>query len=265
MLLVTQEEPCKKNNLKIIVDPRLKFQIRFEDIRKPVWKKSYSYKLRPGDIAVWRFDLHSYTNNIQRFSRLLGSEEKARFARFHNVRDKQTFIAGRAILRLLLGMYVGINPRDITFIHSENTKPRLNNECNLSIHFNVSYSRQWMLIAVSDEEVGIDIEHYGDSAVTQTEMNSLFTEDEVIFINNQPKPVKAFHTLWTRKEALLKAISQGIIDEIKFVPCLNGTHLTDPTLINSYKNWVVYSFDADEFCTASIAFSGLNKKLTFNS
>lgn len=242
----------------------LQTQVRFEELPQVIWHKSLPSILTPGNVDIWRFNLASYLHRIQDLYKLLGAEEKARAGRFSKENDRERFIVSKACLRLLLGKYLSLKPRDISFEHSVRRKPRVKNPCNLSIHFNVSYSGECILIGVSDEEIGIDVELYGKAAVTKTEMDHLFIEPEVSSINNQNSPVKAFHNLWTRKEALLKATSQGISDEIRLVPCLNGTHVMNSGVIKSSKNWSVFSFDACEFCSASIAYSGLNKNLTFN-
>ncbi|MES2875217.1 MAG: 4'-phosphopantetheinyl transferase superfamily protein [Bacteroidota bacterium] len=194
---------------------------------------------------------------------MLAAKEKARASRFVKETDRQTFIVAKALLRSVLAEYTGVSSGEISFEHGKRQKPRLKNPCNLSIHFNVSHSGQSILFGVSDEEIGIDVEYYKNATVGETDIRNLFVGDEVSFINNQSSPVKTFHSLWTRKEALLKGTSEGISDKIRFVPCLTGTHDIKPGVIASSVNWTVISFDADEFCTASIAYTGLNKQLTF--
>lgn len=200
---------------------------------------------------------------MQGFYDLLQSEEKTRSSRLAKKMDRLIFIGGRALLRILLGQYLKIDPREISFAYGLKKKPSLNNTCNSPIHFNVSHSGPYILIAVADEEVGIDVEYYKEADILKSDMDLLFSNAEVSFITNHNSPVEAYHKLWTRKEALLKGTSQGIIDKVRAVPCLNGIHPINPEVIKSRIDWSVYSFEADKFCTASVAYTGLNKKLAF--
>lgn len=62
----------------------------------------------------------------------------------------------------------------------------------------ISHSGDWVLVAVSDSEVGIDIERNRD-AVIGSVAKKVFTESE-------QKSGRPFFELWTRKEALLKRL-----------------------------------------------------------
>ncbi len=246
------------------VDKLLQSQIHFEELLPVTWKKSLPLELIPGKVEIWKFDLQSYSNHILDLYNLLDGEEKARSARFIKEKDRQMYILAKALLRSLLGKYLKLNPREISFEYSERKKPRLRNPCNLRIRFNVTHSGQCILIAVSDDEVGIDVEDYRDKALIKKEMDFIFDESEKSFINSHASPSEAYHKLWTRKEALLKGTSQGVIDEIKSIPSLDGTHLIKPGVLNNFRDWSVYSFEADQFCVASLAYTGRNKKLSFN-
>lgn len=250
--------------MEIPIDPLLQTQVRFKELPPVVWEKSSPADLIPGRVEIWRFNINLYLSYIQEFYDLLESEEKTRSSRLVKEIDRLIFIGGKALLRILLGKYLKINPREVSFAYSQKKKPSLKNACNSSIHFNVSHSGPYILIAVADEEVGIDVEYYEGAAFLKSDMDLLFSKAEVSFINNQHSPLQAYHKLWTRKEALLKGTSQGIIDGFRWVPSLNGTHAINSEVIKSCIDWSVYSFEADKFCTASVAYTGLNKKIIFN-
>ncbi|MEJ7779637.1 MAG: 4'-phosphopantetheinyl transferase superfamily protein [Daejeonella sp.] len=244
-------------------DELLISKVRFRELPTPSWQKSVPTRLSPGTTEVWRFCLPSYVDQLQGLYQLLGTDEKAKSAKFYKEKDRQMFIAGKALLRLLLGKYLNIDSRELSFISGENMKPSLSKTFSPPIHFNISHSGQCLLIAVSGDEVGIDVEQYENKALVKAEMDYLFTNTEISFINNHLSPVKTFYRLWTRKEALLKATSRGVSDDIKYLPCLNGTHVIGHTILNSVKNWGVCNFDADHNYAASIAYTPANKKLIF--
>ena len=70
--------------------------------------------------------------------------------------------------------------------------------------FNISHSRRYSVIAVSENEVGIDIEmHEGPN---EKLMERCFTEDEQEFAK---KSEENFLRIWTAKEAVLKFLGTG--------------------------------------------------------
>ena len=243
------------------VDPHLKSVVQFGDLPPVFWSKAQPGQLSPGIIEIWRFNLESYLDNIQELYHLLNNEEKDRSAKFFNARDRNMFIASKALTRSLLSGYLNIDPRKISFSRGKNKKPYLQNS---DIHFNVSHSGQCILIAVCDNEVGIDVEYYKHMTIQKEDMDNIFTEAEISVIAGYNPSGEAFHKLWTRKEALLKGTSQGISDNLENIPCLNGTHLVNQRLLNSRANWSVYSFEVDDDYVASLAFKGSDKKITFN-
>ncbi|MGB4400869.1 MAG: 4'-phosphopantetheinyl transferase superfamily protein [Daejeonella sp.] len=231
------------------------------DIPTVYWSNAQPGNLTPGMIEIWRFDLNSYIDTIPELYELLNDEEKAKSAKFYNEQDRHMFIASKALLKSLLSRYLNIEPGKLSFSFGKNKKPYIQNSF---IHFNVSHSGKCILIAVCDEEVGIDVEYYRHMTIQKEDMYNIFTEAEITFIAGHNPWNEIFHKLWTRKEALVKATSQGIPDDLKGIPCLNGTHLVNQRVLNSYASWTVYSFEADEYYAASVAFKGGDKKITFN-
>ncbi len=237
--------------------------VLFGENLQATWQKIRPRKIAPGTVEVWRFYLPSFLGDIREQYETLDPEEKIRAAGFHKEQDRQIFIAGKALLRFILGTYLNTDPRNLTFIRGTNKKPILKRPFNSDLNFNVSHSGQYILIAVCDEEVGVDVEKYESFKALKATMTYLFTKTEISFINDQASPLKTFYELWTRKEALLKAASIGIRDDIKYVPCLNGMHLIKQALLNSFDNWTVNSFYADDSYPASVAYCGTNKKVLF--
>ena len=69
----------------------------------------------------------------------------------------------------------------------------------------------------------------------------------------------AFYTLWTRKEAFVKALGKGIDDDFKYMPCLDGQHDISATVLNETENWQVYSFNFAEDYSGAVCIEGLPK------
>jgi len=77
------------------------------------------------------------------------------------------------------------------------------------IHFNISHSGEYTICAVSKtNRVGIDIEEIKD--IPLIDFDNEFSKKELEEIYNAKNPLKSFYTLWTQKEAFLKAIGAGL-------------------------------------------------------
>lgn len=76
------------------------------------------------------------------------------------------------------------------------------------IHFSLSHSGKYALCAVSDTEVGADVQKYEDRARVFDIAKKYFTAAEYEYLKTRSEA--EFFRLWTRKESLLKALGTGI-------------------------------------------------------
>ena len=81
--------------------------------------------LQSRDVDVWRAELDQADALCTEPYNLLSSDEKERANRFRFDRDKNRFIASRAILRTILSRYSGVEPGSLTFIYGTHGKPEL--------------------------------------------------------------------------------------------------------------------------------------------
>ena len=75
-------------------------------------------------VEVWRAQLAVSAAESERLAMLLSRDEHARAARFQFARDRNRYIAGRGMLRVLLGNYVDAAPSDIAFATNAHGSPR---------------------------------------------------------------------------------------------------------------------------------------------
>ena len=84
------------------------------------------------------------------------------------------------------------------------------------IHFNISHCKQAIVTAVSDHEIGIDVE--GWRRCSDQLLQRAFNENEQAMVHNASEKDMEFARIWTRKEAYFKWTGTGIlIDHIKSV------------------------------------------------
>ena len=82
------------------------------------------------------------------------------------------------------------------------------------IHFNISHCSEAVAVAVSDSEVGIDVE--GRRKFSDGLLQRAFSDDEQAIVHSSDDPEKDFARIWTRKEAWFKYTGTGILlDHLK--------------------------------------------------
>lgn len=219
------------------------------------WEKSPESISLTSSADIWRIPVVSDLELLADQEALLLPYELEKSLRFRQLKDNHRFIIRKAVLRIILSKYLRLPETEIEFIIGENKKPGLNPIHKIELHYNVSHSGDWILIAVSDAELGVDIEQT-DTEFDYTEvLRHSFGKEEIDYIQSKGTSKKAFFTLWTRKEALTKATSKGLDDDFPDIPCLDGKHQINTAMIWSEKNWVVSSFEVDKAYIGSIALS----------
>ena len=112
--------------------------------------------LQPATILVWLVNFPKCRKNIADYQGMLGEAEKKRAKQFKIADFRTRFIITHGILKGLLAKWAGTTPENLPIVHSPKGKPYLpENE----IHFNLSYTQRYSLIAISPERpLGVDIE-----------------------------------------------------------------------------------------------------------
>ncbi|HMG84034.1 MAG TPA: 4'-phosphopantetheinyl transferase superfamily protein [Ferruginibacter sp.] len=191
---------------------------------------------------------------------VLSSEEIARANRFHQTKDKNRYIIAHGMLRNILEKkYLHQPAAAIKFIEGKNKKPYL--DADKKLFFNISYSGDWIVLAIAGSEIGVDIEMINRDLDINEVMQQSFSEDEINYMNTNSSR-EQFFLLWTRKEAILKATGQGLNNHLKLIPVVDGTHSV-PNIISSNNDWQVSSFAIADNYIASIAINYLVNEIRF--
>jgi 4'-phosphopantetheinyl transferase len=179
------------------------------------WNKPpANLKLSADEVHVWRASLNHSHETLLALSGTLVTEERERAARFHFERDRNHFIAARGVLRQILGLYLELPPGSLQFNYSSHGKPYLADECGGEwLRFNVSHAGELALFAFSSErELGIDIEQIRTDIEHKQIASTFFSKQEVDVLHALPEHLQqeAFFLCWTRKEAYIKGIGEGL-------------------------------------------------------
>lgn len=176
-----------------------------------LWRPPDAFDLPVGAVHVWRASLACPTARRQRLEQFLAPDELARAERFYFARDRHEYVVGRGLLRWLNGRYRHTPPQDVQFTYSSYGKPSLAQ--NGDWQFNVSHSHGKLLIGFCrGAAIGVDIEQIRqlDDADDLAARNFSAAE-AAAYAQVPPKQrAEAFFNCWTRKEAYIKAIGQGL-------------------------------------------------------
>ena len=163
------------------------------------------------DINVFKINCSVYSRIEENLTAILTKAEVEKKNRFFKKADAVRFALGKYFLRKILGEQVNSSPKSIHFLLTETNKPYLS-----EINFNISHSGDYVAIAISKKVMGIDVELIRNNFDYSSIAMVCFTADERALITN----IKDFYTLWTRKEAVLKASGEGIVDNLHDIECI---------------------------------------------
>ncbi|HEY8647519.1 MAG TPA: 4'-phosphopantetheinyl transferase superfamily protein [Gaiellaceae bacterium] len=168
-------------------------------------------RLRPpeaSDVHVFTADLDVVDVDVD----VLCDDELERAASFRFERDRRRFVAGRSLLRQLLGAYLGAPARKVEFDYGEHGKPCVP---GAELAFNVSHSGNVALYAFSSGfDLGADVELLDHTrADDMLVAGRFFSPYEIATLWAHPEPLRreAFLRCWTRKEAFIKARGDGFL------------------------------------------------------
>ncbi len=166
-----------------------------------------------GEIHMWiaRLDLDDDKAFDGELASDLSDEETRRAARFKFARDRDCYIRAHAVLRRLLGRYLGVAPSNVRIVQSSTGKPGLVDDSALT--FNLSHTRIFALFGFSRQGlIGVDVEHVRSSVDILSLAKRFFTTSESMLIANADARdrLRYFFTAWVRKEAVVKAVGRGL-------------------------------------------------------
>ena len=131
--------------------------------------------------------------------------------------------------KLSLGAGVLLNKINIinkTIVYNENDKPYVNDN---SIYFNISHSDNLVACAISDKEIGVDIESIKEFSFDL--INNVYNYEEIDFIK-ETKDFSLYTKLWTMKESYMKYLGTGLSMDAKAIhidllnnKCLNANNV----------------------------------------
>lgn len=182
---------------------------------------------KPRELHVWACSLDLTLPLLQALTLTLCPAEVRRADRFHFPEHRARFIAGRGVLRAVLGRCLGTEPGSLEFQYGVHGKPELTGQfAAAGLQFNLAHCENLALIAVAwNARIGIDVERIRVLTDAGELVTRFFSprEGAAFHALSAARQPEAFFNLWTRKEAWLKATGLGISQylaqvEVTFLP-----------------------------------------------
>ena len=203
---------------------------------------------------VWLVDLAVSPDRLERCAKVLDRSERERGDRFLRPVDRARFMASHAALRLVLSRARGCAPSEIRLTVDAAGKPHLAEPDGSPLAFNLSHSGARALIGLAGPAaIGVDIELMRPipDAVRIARMH--FAPDEAASLARLPDEAveAAFFGLWTRKEAVVKALGTGLSRPLdRFSVTLPPAA---PRLLRDSAGWTLAAIDAGAAYAATVA------------
>ncbi|MHB8519303.1 MAG: 4'-phosphopantetheinyl transferase family protein [Limisphaerales bacterium] len=225
-------------------------------------------------VHIWRAALNPPPERLRHLAVALSPDERDRAARFHFERDRDRFVAGRALLRTILAAYLECKPEQVEFVYGLRGKPYLAPACNADgWQFNLAHADGRALLGVTrHHEIGIDLERVRLLHDMHQLAARFFSIAECGQLRTIPwhQQAEAFFNGWTRKEAYLKATGTGIAEmlhriEVSLVPGVPPRLLSTDHDPSSAARWTIMDVDFDAGHKAALAVRTPNISLVYRT
>ena len=187
-------------------------------IRAPGWEPAAEGLLPLGaEVVLICAPLDLPEGDLARLRATFSPQEEARARKFApQFRDR--WVAGRGLLRSILGAATGADPAALRFNYGEHGKPALNPLSapalsGRALSFNVSHSGGLGLYALArGSEVGVDIEQIRPRRSDQVADRFFHPREAARLgqIDDESERRSAFFAIWCCKEAFIKATGAGL-------------------------------------------------------
>ena len=170
----------------------------------------------PAGVDLWCFfyDGHLTPERRAAYDALMTEDERARHRRFMFDRDRDLFLATRALVRCVLSRYADVRPPAWRFERTEHGRPFVAGPSGVpSLHFNLSNTYGLVACAVgSYPRVGVDVENTTRSTDAIEIADRFFSPLEVEALHALPRDRQRerFFSYWTLKESYIKARGLGL-------------------------------------------------------
>lgn len=159
-------------------------------------------------IYEYAFNINEIQNveEAKKFFEYISDDRKKKINKLIFEKDVIHSIFAEVIVRFALWEQYGL--RNVKIKKGEYGKPYL--EDYKDIHFNLSHSGEWVMCAVGDMQIGIDVEQIKEKDLSVSKL--VFTSGECEYLSTLDinDVTKEFYKIWTLKESYIKNTGKGL-------------------------------------------------------
>lgn len=174
----------------------------------------------------------------EKYFSLMSPEKQQRVERFRFEDGKKRTVAGEMLARRMISGQCKIKEDKIVFKTSEKGKPYTK---SADIHFNISHSDEFILCAVNDGPIGVDIEKIRD--INEMVIKHACNPKELEYVYekgvSKQESLKRFFEIWTYKEACFKHKGTGI-EDFQALDYFNCSRTRENGIIDGYAYCIIY-------------------------
>jgi 4'-phosphopantetheinyl transferase len=167
------------------------------------------------------YDMEKY--QVEPLLRFVGETTVLRLQRFHRQEDACRTLYGELLARMALMVRESLKNEAIVFSTDSYGKPSCAGKENL--YFNISHSDRWVVCALDERPVGVDIERIAPFVEGLEQTCFSGPERRDLQACSGSDRIVRFYSLWTAKESYMKMVGKGMslpIQSFTIQPGLNG-------------------------------------------
>ena len=176
-------------------------------------------------VDIWAVRLDAPAAGVESAKQHLRADELLRTGQFRNEAARRNYVIAHAALRQILGQRLRVEPGKIQFTTGPQGKPALAGDAAGRLEFNLTHSGDLALVAVAERvAVGVDVERVRPLPDALRLAERFFAAEEAAQLQSLPEGdcAPAFLNLWTRKEAVAKAMGVGIVNSLSRLQVTEG-------------------------------------------
>jgi 4'-phosphopantetheinyl transferase len=215
--------------------------------------------LNPGEVHIWSAIINESYHKILA-NAYLSEKEKKKGESFEYDIDAYLYLVKHNLLRIILGRYLKCDPTDICFKNNTYGKPSIAYP-HTSIQFNISTSSNRFVAAFClHHKIGVDIELIRHIENINQLTTNYYTINEAAWIYSHPESMleKLFFSIWTQKEAIVKAIGKGLSLEFNTFDILSAS----PIFFED-DQWNIISLAIFDDCATAIAINSPTVNISY--
>jgi 4'-phosphopantetheinyl transferase len=181
------------------------------------------------DLEIFFGKADNFLNRVPFCYNILSKSEKARANRFKHASDYNCYVLVHGLLRIELSKIIGTKANSLLINETKTGKPFIP---GMDLPFSISRTKNSFVFVIGriGQFLGIDIEQIEPEIDLSDICRNYLSIKEQQFVFSFDRIVDQSHNffeIWTRKEALLKAIGVGINTELSKVQVLEGENHID--------------------------------------